>query len=183
MKLSYFTILPTLVLLAGCAITRQSDIGTTSSNLEEVPPDVTVTNTEVPEIEPVAGSSEHLIGTWKSPCLIPDEKSDYAEQHYFVFYVNRTATHTRETFYKKSCTGADDTLINNYSYTIPIVGQINLTDLSTGQTLYDTYQLQTGSLMFGHGFRNTLPYPTTTGSSEADRITIFNQYIVYIKTE
>lgn len=189
MKLPRWLILTSLILLAGCTATSPqtnstaSDIDTTTSNLEELPPDVIVDDTEVPELEPLAGGSENLIGYWKSACLIPDENSDYAEQHYFVFYPNRTATHTRETFYKKTCTGSDKTLNNNYSYTIPTSGQINLTDLATGQTLYDMYQLQTGSLMFGHGFRNTFPYPSTIGVAESDRINTLNQYIVYTKAE
>jgi len=169
----------TVLLLGTSCTTARSNVSTTKSNLEELPPDVTVTDSEVP----LAGGSENLIGSWKSACLIPDEKSDYAEQHYFVFYANRTTIHTRETFYKKSCTGSSDTSINNYSYTIPSAGQINLTDLVTGQTLYDIYQLQTGSLLFGHGFRNTLPYPATAGSSDSDRMSNLNQYIVYSKVE
>lgn len=181
MKLTRLCTLVSLILLAGCTATQ--DLGTTTSNLEELPPDVTVDDPAVPELEPLATGSEHLIGAWQSACLVPDENSDYAEQHDFVFYPNRTATHTRETFYKKTCTGSDLTLVDNYTYTIPTAGQINLTDLATGQILYDIYQVQTSSLMFGHGFRNLLPYPTTTGTSAADRISTLNQYIVYNKTE
>lgn len=176
MKLTRLLTLTSVILLAGCT-------ATTTSNLEELPPDVTTADSEVPEIEPLTTSSEYLIGSWKSGCLIPDDNSDYAEQHYFVFYPNRTATHTRETFYKKSCAGSDMTLVNNYSYTIPVAGQINFTDLANGSTFYDIYMVQTGNLIFGHGFRNTLPYPTTTGSSESDRIATLNQYIVYTKIE
>lgn len=189
MKPAYLITLTACLLVVGCttSITRTnpttSNVGTTTSNLEELPPDVTVDDVAIPEIESLATSSEQLIGSWKSTCLIPDENSDYAEQHYFVFYANRTATHTRETFYKKTCTGSDMTLVNNYNYTIPTAGQINLTDLTTGQTLYDIYMVQTGSLTFGHGFRNTLSYPATTGTSAADRMATLNQYIIYTKAE
>lgn len=189
MKLAYILTVASLVLLAGCVTTTTQpnstspDVNTTTSNLEELPPDVTMENGEVPEIEPLTTGSEQLIGSWKSSCLIPDEDSDYAEQHYFVFYPNRTATYTRETFYKKSCTGSDMTIIDNYSYTIPTAGQINLTDLASGATLYDIYMVQTGSLTFGHGFRNTLQYPATNGVSASDRISTYNQYIVYTQVK
>lgn len=171
------------MLLTGCSLTDPTNLGTSTSTLEEVPADVATNDTTIPEIEPLAGGSEQLIGFWKSSCLIPDQDSDYAEQHYFVFYPNRTATYTAESFYKRSCTGPDNTLIHNYSYSIPTAGQINLTELSTGKTLYDIYQIQTGSLMFGQGFRNNFPYPSSVGLSATDRFTTLNQYIVYSKVE
>jgi hypothetical protein len=163
------------------SVTTTDNVETTTSALEEVPADVTTNDAEIPLLEPIVQGGEALLGLWQSACLIPDEKSDYAEQHYFEFYGNRLATHRREIFYKKSCLGSDDTIINNYSYTIPTDGQINLTDLDTGLVLYDIYAANSTTLKFGHGFRNTLPYPTATGSSESNRVTDLNTYIVYAK--
>lgn len=187
MKLFYVIAITPLLLLAGCATSQTNstsvDVKTTTSNLEEVPTNVNLDNLELPEIEPLAASSDALIGSWKTPCLVPDENSNYAEQHYFVIYPNRTATYTRESFYKKTCSGSDMTLVHNYSYTIPKTGQINFTDLETSQTFYDIYMVQNGSLTFGHGFRNTLPYPASVGASEADRISTLNQYIVYTQVK
>lgn len=188
MILKYLIPLTALTILCGCqttTITNSTTVNTaaTTSALEEVPADVNTNDVEVPALEPIATSSEQLIGSWQSPCLIPDENSDYAEQHYFVFYANRTATHTRETFYKKACVGSDMTLVNNYTYTIPTSGQINFTDSATGETFYDIYMMDVANLTFGHGFRNHLTYPTTDGGSEAARISTLNQYIIYSKTE
>lgn len=170
-------LLPVFV-FTGCvhaANQTTTDLGTTSSS-------ITVSNTETPGLEPLVVGSENLIGSWKSACLIPDQNSDYAEQHYFTFYANRTALHKRETFYKKSCVGSDATLVNNYSFTIPADGAINLTDLETGQTLYDIYTQTENSLVFGHGFRNSAEPVLHVGTSKADRFTDANLYIVYSRT-
>lgn len=188
MKLLYVTTVTSILLLTGCAIPQKSsvsvDVKTTTSNLEELPANVNLENLELPEIEPLTTSSDALIGSWKTLCLVPDENSNYAEQHYFEIYPNRTATHTRESFYKKTCSGGSDmTLVHNYNYTIPTAGQINFTDLDTDLTFYDIYMVQNGSLTFGHGFRNTLPYPASLGGSEADRIPTLNQYIIYTQVK
>lgn len=164
------------------------DVDTSTSALTNAVANVATnespTNTnDVPPIEPIVPGADALVGSWMSPCLIPDERSPYAEKHFFTFTAQGSATHKRETFYKTTCSGPDDTLVDNYTYTVPEPGQIDLTDTDAGQTLYDIYQFDRFTLKFGHGFRNTLPYPSTVGSSPSDRLNTYNTYIVYSKGE
>lgn len=175
----FLTVLVSPLLLAGCFHTTNQntpDLGTTNTA-------ITVSNVETPNLEPLVVGPENLIGSWKSACLIPDENSQYAEQHYFTFYANGTALHKRETFYKKSCVGSDMTLVDNYKFTVPANGQINFTDLGTGQTFYDIFTQTGTSLLFGHGFRNSAEPVGNSGASEADRFTTINSYIVYSRTK
>lgn len=161
-----------LSLFLGAVCTAPTQLGTTNSAL-------TVSNVETPNLEPLVTGPENLIGSWKSACLVPDQNSQYAEQHYFTFLPNGTALHKRETFYKQACTSSDMTLVDNYMFTVPANGQINFTDLKTGQTFYDIYT-QTGiTLLFGHGFRNSAEPVGNSGASEANRFTSINSYIVY----
>ena len=124
-----------------------------------------------------------LVGTWVSDCLIPDPNSPWSEKHQFVINSDGTAVHTRwsddSTNHDCGPRGQPGTLVDNYTITIPETGKINLTD-SSG-THYDIYQVNGNTLLFGHGFRNNLPYDTHTGSSEADRISSLNNYIIYSK--
>ncbi|OGY78475.1 MAG: hypothetical protein A3B74_02150 [Candidatus Kerfeldbacteria bacterium RIFCSPHIGHO2_02_FULL_42_14] len=153
------------------------------TNATNSPSEPETNSTDLPPIEPIVPGADAFVGSWQSPCLIPDKNSPYAEQHFFTFTANGTATHKRETFYKTTCSGPDDTLTDNYTYTVPEPGQIDLADTDSGQTLYDIYQFDRFTLKFGHGFRNTLPYPSTVGSAPSDRLNTINNYIVYSKVE
>ncbi|MEK7540078.1 MAG: hypothetical protein AAB558_02415 [Patescibacteria group bacterium] len=173
--LSFGLTLAASLVWLGAICPLPANVGTTNSAL-------TVSNAEIPDLEPLVAGPENLMGSWKSACLIPDQNSDYAEQHYFTFYANGIALHKRETFYKKACTGSDMTLVNNYSFTVPTNGQINFTDLETGQTFYDIYTQTGTNLLFGHGFRNSAEPVGNMGASESARFASINSYIVYSKT-
>ncbi|MFH1207638.1 MAG: hypothetical protein V1668_03455 [Patescibacteria group bacterium] len=127
-----------------------------------------------------SASASSIVGTWTSDCLVPDQNSAWSEKHRFVINADGTAVHTRWSGSDHNCT-AGDTLVNNYSYTIPQSGQINLTDRDLGSTIYDIYQISDGTLKFGHGFQSPYPagYDATQGNSSTNRFHNFNNYIVY----
>lgn len=129
---------------------------------------------------------QKLMGTWVSGCLVPDPNSPWSEKHQFIFQSNGTAVHTRwsnDTMaHNCSPSGTVGTLVNNYKFTIPASGQINLADQEAGQTYYDIYQISGTTLLFGHGFRgDNSTYASRTGASESDRIDSLNNYIAYTK--
>lgn len=124
---------------------------------------------------------QQLVGTWESACLVPDPDSPWAEKHQFVFNADGTAVHTRWSN-DKTCQPASMTLTNEYRYTIPQSGQINLLDIAEGQTIYDIYQVSGSTLYLGHGFRSGLPY-SGDGSSPSARIGSLNTYIKYQKVK
>lgn len=189
MSIRTYVPLSLVMLLAGCTTTQSNDIttnatfDTTTTALTNVTTSEPDGNNDLPPLEPLVPGTEAFVGSWQSPCLIPDEASDYAEKHFFTFSADGTAIHKRETFYKKSCTGPDDTLVDNYTYVIPEPGLLNLTDVDAGQTIYDIYKFDQFTLSFGHGFRNTLSYPETVGASASDRISTINSYIIYSKIQ
>lgn len=178
-----------LLLLAGCSLnqTFNQAIGLNTnlnSNQKNFVPvnQAIVTDNTVPAVEETKTLGDAvLVGSWQSDCLVPDPNSDWAEQHFFTIQADGIATHKRNAFYKKACTAPDMVTTTQYSYTIPKIGQINLTDHATSETAYDIYQATTAQLLFGHGFRNKLSYPPTNGGSESDRISTLNNYIVYLK--
>ena len=132
---------------------------------------------------------QNLVGTWTSDCLVPDLNSPWAEKHQFVINSNGTAVHTRWSSEDHSCNpqGFPGTLVNNYKLSIiktgtsSDLGQINLLDIDQNATIYDVYQISGDTLLFGHGFRNSLTYDSKTGTSESDRISTLNNYIIYKK--
>lgn len=69
----------------------------------------------------------------------------------------------------------------SYRYLVPMEGQIDLSDLASGATMYDTYAVSGATLKLGHGFRNKFAYPGATGDSPASRIPTLNDYIVYTR--
>ncbi|MFA6553051.1 MAG: hypothetical protein WCT27_01340 [Patescibacteria group bacterium] len=127
-------------------------------------------------------SNASIAGTWTSDCLVPDQNSPWSEKHRFVISADGTAVHTRWSGSDHNCT-VGDTLVNNYSYTMPQPGQINLTDRDLGSTLYDIYQISNSTLKFGHGFQSPYPagYDATQGNSSTNRFHDLNNYIVYKK--
>lgn len=132
---------------------------------------------------PTKAADSALIGNWESDCLVPDQKSPWSEKHTFVIE-GSTAIHTRVS----NDTPSHDcsptmTLTDTYEYTIPEKGKINLKDTSKGVTFYDIYQVNGDTLRFGHGFRNTMPYPANVGASPDSRIESLNEYIIYKKVK
>jgi len=127
-------------------------------------------------------SGQELVGTWTSDCLVPDVNSPWSEKHQFVIKADGTAVHTRWSSGGHDCS-PEDTLVNDYQYTIPGSGQINLTDLDAGATIYDIYQITGSNLLFGHGFQAKYPagYDATQGNSSGHRFYVLNSYIVYHK--
>lgn len=140
------------------------------------------TNTAILTGNTDSASASSIVGTWTSDCLVPDQNSAWSEKHRFVISTDGTAVHTRWSGNDHNCT-ATDTLVNNYSYTIPQFGQINLTDRELGSTIYDIYQISAGTLKFGHGFQSPYPagYDATQGFSSNKRFHDLNSYIVYKK--
>lgn len=140
-----------------------------------------------------------LVGNWQSVCLVPDPGSKWAEQHFFTFKSDGTATHIRKSYFTPDCTTLQPELVitESYKVAIPSTGKINLTWTSydnaqaasigqgastyVGNTLRDIYKVSGNTLEFGHGFRNNNAYDGKAGMSEADRIGTLNTYIVYTK--
>jgi len=126
-----------------------------------------------------------LVGTWVSDCLVPDPESPWSEKHQFVIKDDGTAVHTRWSNDKMDHNCIPNwemgTIVNNFQFTIPQTGQINLSE--NGQTMYDIYQISGKDLMFGHGFQAHYPagYDATQGQSEGHRFHDLNTYIVYHK--
>lgn len=125
-------------------------------------------------------TDQSLVGTWVSECLVPDPDSPWSEKHQFTFNKDGTATHIRWSSDGHDCS-PETTLTDNYQYSLPAAGQIDLKDTEKGATIYDIYKISGNTLVFGHGFRNTLPYPASNGESAAGRIDSLNEYIVYKK--
>ncbi|MFH0952570.1 MAG: hypothetical protein V1838_05355, partial [Patescibacteria group bacterium] len=100
----------------------------------------------------------------------------------FVINADGTAVYTRWSAYDHSCSPTD-TAIRNYQYTLPSAGQIDLTDIDQGETIYDMYQVTGATLEFGHGFQAHYPagFDATQGSSATNRFSVLNDYIVYTK--
>ncbi len=136
-------------------------------------------------------SDSAIVGTWKTDCLIPDPNSPWAEQHTFTFKSDGTANHKRSS--GDSCAAIAQDNDDNYKYTIPSAGKINLTYVSgegtmadalgpAGQVIYDIYQVSGGTLYLGHGFRgDNLSYGENTGGSEAQRFDSPNTFLAYKK--
>lgn len=140
-----------------------------------------------------------LVGSWQSECLVPDQGSKWAEQHFFTIKSDATAAHIRKSYFAPDCTTLQPelTITETYKVAIPSTDKINLTWKSydnaqiaaagmsassfVGKTLYDIYEANASTLKFGHGFRDDLPYDGPSGMSEAERFTSLNDYIVYTK--
>jgi len=119
-----------------------------------------------------------LIGTWDTGCLVPDPNSPWAEEHKFVIGSDGNAVHTRLS--GDSCAGLHSDGDQNYTITIPASGQINL--VSSAGSIYDIYQVDGNTLKFGHGFTNSTKLCSVSGgSTEGDRITCLNDFLVYKK--
>lgn len=163
------------MILTACEATSPQD--TAESDLPALEPIVK----EPVKVEPTPDTA--IFGTWKTDCLVPDRNSTWAERHTFIITENRSAVHTRESFYEASCSGSGDTATNNYVYAIPSDGKINLTDIEQGFSLYDSYAVSENSLRFGHDFRDKLPYGDAAfgGTTESVRITNLNDYLIYKK--
>jgi len=128
-------------------------------------------------------ADSQIIGVWESECLIPDPESKWAEKHQFTLESEGTAVHIRwsNDTVTRDCDQPTTTLTNKYTYEIPSAGQIDLHDTEEGVDTYDIYKISGNTLLFGHGFRNNVPYPSTHGTSSADRLNSLNTYIEYKK--
>ncbi|MCX6763016.1 MAG: hypothetical protein NT093_04545 [Candidatus Moranbacteria bacterium] len=112
-----------------------------------------------------------LVGTWESDCLVPDAGSPWSEKHQFIFNADGTAQHTRWSSSGHDCS-PQTTMVDKYAVSTPSSGQIDFNLIEgTGSIPQDIYQVTGNTLLFGHGFRNTLPYGAGT----------LNRYIVYKK--
>jgi len=129
---------------------------------------------------------QSLVGTWISDCLVPDPNSPWSEKHQYVIKSDGTAVHTRRSSSGHDCS-AETTLTNNYKLTVvkngtsSSLGEVNILDTDQNITYYDVYQVNGNTLLFGQGFRNNLTYDSKQGTSEADRISTLNNYIIYKK--
>ena len=127
-------------------------------------------------------SDPQLIGTWKTPCLIPDSNSPWAEQHIFVINDDGTANHKRLS--GENCDSLKQDTDENISYKITAIGKINLTytdGKNSGQTIYDIYKATPVELRFGSGFCNCTSTEGKFGASDSDRFTKLNDYLIYKK--
>lgn len=128
-----------------------------------------------------AGIDQALVGNWATDCLIPDPNSPWAEKHTFTLNANGTGNHTRSS--GQTCDKLTPDLDDNFNFTTPTPGQINLAYTSgmvSGMTIYDMYQASGNTLEFGHGFCNC----TTTGglgTDEGSRLSRLNKFLVYKK--
>ncbi|MDO8598608.1 MAG: hypothetical protein Q7S02_00705 [bacterium] len=165
----------TLILLgAGCGKAEPpAPTASTSTPLTESP------QGSAPGQPAIGIPSQALVGTWVSDCLVPDLNSDWSERHTFTFDPSGTAGYVRDIGYNHSCSG--DRNVMSYRYLVPMEGQIDLSDLDSGATMYDTYAMSGATLKLGHGFRNKFAYPGATGDSPASRIPTLNDYIVYTR--
>ncbi|KKP92598.1 MAG: hypothetical protein UR98_C0022G0006 [Parcubacteria group bacterium GW2011_GWA1_36_12] len=138
---------------------------------------------------------QNLVGTWESDCLVPDPGSKWAEKHKYVINSDGTAIHTRQDWEMNDCTSVQPTglITDQIKLSIPSAGKIDQTIVSeensrsnpnapaSGMVMYDIYQVSGSTLEFGWGFRDDVPYDGKTGSSDGDRFTTLNSYIVYNK--
>lgn len=112
-----------------------------------------------------------LVGKWESDCLVPDAGSPWSEKHQFFFNADGTAQHTRWSSSGHDCS-PQTTMVDKYTVSTPSSDQINFNLIEgIGPVSGDIYQVSGDTLLFGHGFRNTLPYEDGT----------LNRYIVYKK--
>ena len=127
---------------------------------------------------------ENLVGTWVSDCLVPDPDSPWSEKHQFVIRSDGSAVHTRWSSSGHECV-PDETIINNYTLTIPSPGQIDIKDNDLNQTIYDIYEISGNTLLFGHGFRGDSDAmqvkDNNFGLNPETRFTTLNEFIVYKK--
>lgn len=167
-----FLCLGLLLLGAGCG-----------SKSTSTTPAVTDSTAVVTNQAVTAPTTNALVGTWLSACLVPDLNSAWSEQHQFVIKADGTAVYTRWSSADHVCTHGNDIATRNYVYSIPAVGQINLTDNDAEATIYDMYQLSGTTLKFGHGFQThyAAGYDATQGGTAANRFHVLNDYIVYTK--
>ena len=124
-----------------------------------------------------------IIGIWESECLVPDQKSPWAEKHQFAIKSDGTAVHIRWSNDNSThnCSNPTMTLTDNYTFKIPASDQIDLYNSKEGETIHDIYKISGNILLFGHGFRNNLVYPKNYGETPSMRIESLNNYIVYKK--
>lgn len=159
---------------AGCGLkTTTTDANNAKTKSAEV-------NTA--QTQAVTMTDDSLVGVWLSKCLVPDEGSAWSEQHQFVINSEGTAVYTRWSAYDHNCTKTN-TIIRNYTYTLPAAERINLTDTEAGATIYDMYLVSGQTLKFGHGFQARYPagYDATQGNTAANPFHVLNDYIVYTK--
>ncbi len=127
---------------------------------------------------------ENLVGTWVSDCLIPDPDSPWSEKHQFVIKSDGSAVHTRWSSSGHECV-PDETMINNYKLTITSPGQVEIKDTDLNQTIYDIYEIDGSTLLFGHGFRGDSDAmqvkDNNFGLNPETRFTTLNEFIVYKK--
>lgn len=175
MKTTQFVFLGLGLLLLGA--------GCGSKTTNTTTPAVTNTAAVVANQAVTAPTTNALVGTWLSACLVPDQGSAWSEQHQFVIKSDGTAVYTRWSASDHACTRGSDIATRNYTYTVPATGQINLTDNDAGATIYDMYQITGTTLKFGHGFQAHYPtgYDATQGGTAANRFQVLNDYIVYTK--
>ncbi|MBI2051582.1 hypothetical protein HYT33_02350 [Candidatus Roizmanbacteria bacterium] len=139
------------------------------------------------ETTQTAGSAQgsvdqSLVANWDTGCLIPDPKSPWAERHTFTINSDGTGNHKRSS--GESCSKLSVDNDDKVTITIPEQGKINLAFTSgqfEGNTLYDIYEVSTDTLKFGHGFCNCVENSGKTGSSESDRFTSLNNFLLYKK--
>ncbi|MFA5135655.1 MAG: hypothetical protein WC505_07785 [Patescibacteria group bacterium] len=163
-------VIAAVALLSACTATDNSNTEVTAANSESTS---AMSNTN-------AAVASELVGSWQTDCLIPDMNSPWAEQHFFTFDTGGAAQHKRVSYYEPACTGSGDTMVDNYTYSLPGANQIDLIDIEKDNTINDLYQLTGSELRFGHGYRND----TTSENKDASgRITTLNNFIVYGKVE
>ena len=124
----------------------------------------------------------NLIDQWDTGCLVPDPDSKWAERHTFDIRSDGTATHKRYSGDSCGTMVVDNT--DNIYYKIPSDGKINLTyssGIANGTTIYDIYQVSGDTLKFGHGFCNCAATGGNLGTSEAERFTGLNNFLLYKK--
>ena len=158
----------------------------TLDKTQKEPSTTTSTSSTTSSSSSKAGESQSvkdLVGTWETTCLTPDINSPWGEKHVFTFNSDGTAKHVRSS--GESCGSLKEDTPQNYKVTIPAKGQIDFVSTDSGQSIYDSYELNSdNTLRFGHGFCNC---PNTgggkSGGSADDRITLINNYLVYQKKQ
>lgn len=127
-----------------------------------------------------AVKDRNIVGSWDTGCLVPDTGSPWAERHTFIINSDGTAEHER--FVGSSCKNLVKDPDDEFTYTIPILGKINLKYTSDNSMIYDIYEVSDNELRFGHGFCNCTKFCSNTGgATEADRFTCLNDFLVYKK--
>lgn len=137
---------------------------------EEIIPENSTSEPMKPSASKKVTIDPALVGTWESDCLVPDAGSPWSEKHQFIINADGTARHTRWSSDGHAC-APETTMVDKYKINTPSSGKIELTTLEGVGPSEDIYQVSGNTLLFGHGFRNDLPYAKNT----------LNQYIVYKK--